>query len=250
MIRPTITAHSGCEGTASGSMAAIVTGIELGADIVEVDVRRVPGLGFVLSHDAVSGPAGLVTLEAAFAQLKKHPGVGINCDLKVYGLAEDVLALADDCALAKGQLAFSGSLRPSELRANPAIARRAGVYLNIEEALAELYRARHPEAAPADEHAWDTVRGRVMEDFESWIEPLVDLCSSLPIRALNLPPQPFGPWLQRLGEAGARCSVWTIDESEAMRGFMAAPYIINLTTRRARLALDIRQAMRGKDRWS
>lgn len=250
MTQPTITAHSGCEGTASGSLEAVVTGIERGADIVEVDVRRVPGLGLVLSHDAVDDPTGLVTLEAAFAEVKKHPGVGINCDLKTYGLAEDVLALADACGLAQGQLAFSGSLRPIDLRENPAIARRAAVYLNIEEALAELYRARHPDAVPADERPWDIVRGRVAEHFELWIEPLIELGSSLPIRAFNLPPQPLQPWLDRLGEAGARCSVWTIDEPEAMRRFIAAPYVINLTTRRARLALDIRQAMRGKDRWS
>lgn len=37
-----ITAHSGCEGTPAGSMESITRALELGANFIEVDVRRSP----------------------------------------------------------------------------------------------------------------------------------------------------------------------------------------------------------------
>lgn len=49
--RPLITAHTGCEGTAENSLASIVSGIEAGADAVEIDVRATAdGVG-ILHHD-------------------------------------------------------------------------------------------------------------------------------------------------------------------------------------------------------
>lgn len=250
MIQPTITAHSGCEGMTDGSLESIVTGIRLGVDFVEVDVRDVPGPGLVLSHDAVDHPSGLVTLRSAFEEIRKHPRAGINCDLKTYGLAQKVLALAQDCGLSQSQLAFSGSLRPSDLRENPAIAQGTAVYLNIEEALAELYRARHPGSVPADSGPWDIVRGPAAGQLELWLDPLIEWGLSLSIRAFNLPARIFEPWIGRFGERGVPSSVWTIDDAQSMRRLIAHPYVINLTTRKARLALDIRQEVRGKDQCS
>jgi len=244
MNRPTITAHSGCEGTFDGSMAAILRGIELGADLVEVDVRRVAGLGLMLTHNAVDDPSGLVPLEAAFLEMAKHPNMGINCDLKEYGLATDVMALAEACGLGDGQLAFSGSLTPRQLRDDPSIARRARVYLNIEEALCELYRMKNPGGAPADAPPWDVVLGRMGERLEPWIKPLIEACGESNIRALNLPPKPFlQPYLNRLGEAGVRISAWTINEPDAMRELLKMPWLENLTTRRVALALNVRATL-------
>ena len=240
MLRPTITAHSGCEGTADGSLEAVLRGIELGADLVEVDVRRVAGLGLMLAHDASTDPAALVTLEAAFREIAKYPAVGVNCDLKQYGLARDVISLAGACGLAEGQLAFSGSLTPRQLRDDPMIARRAKVYLNVEEALCELYREKTPGAAPQGAHPWDVVLGR-MGSVEPWIDPLIEACRSVSIRALNLSPKPFlRRWLNRLGEAGVRLSAWTINEPDAMRELLRMPWLENLTTRNVALALRVR----------
>lgn len=242
MNRPTITAHSGCEGTADGSLASVLRGIELAADFVEVDVRRVPGLGLALTHDAADGPAGLTPLEAAFAEIARHPDVGINCDLKEYGLAPEVLALAGACGLGDGQLAFSGSLTPRQIADDSSIARRARVYLNIEEALCALYRAKTP-GAPVNAPPWDVVLGQ-MGEIEPWIEPLIGLCLETGARALNLPPRPFiRPFLRRLGEAGVRLSVWTINEPDAMRELLAMPWLDNLTTRRVKLAVSARAAL-------
>lgn len=244
MNRPTITAHSGCEGTADGSLSAIRRGIELGADLVEVDVRRVPGLGLALTHDAPADINGLVTLEEAFRELARHPETGVNCDLKEYGLAKCVLALAEDCGLISGQLAFSGSLTPSQLASDPSIARRARVYLNIEEALCELYRERNPGAAPTGAHPWDVVKTHMAERLDPWIEPLIAACKASNIRALNLPPRPFiRPHLARLAAAGVRCSVWTIDEPGAMRELFPLPNLDNLTTRQVALAVSVRASI-------
>jgi len=254
MNRPTITAHSGCDGAPDGSMAAILRGIELGADLVEVDVRRAAGPGLVLSHDAVGDPAGLVPLEAALLEVAKHPRVGVNCDLKEYGLAGDVMKLAEACGLKDGQLALSGSLTPRQLEGDPSIARRARVYLNVEEALCELYRGEHPGGAPEGAHPWDVVRDHMGGSLERWAGPLIEVCRGLDIAALNLPPRPFPePYLARLGGAGVRLSVWTINEPGAMRELFRMPWLSNLTTRRVALALDARAAAvreRGMGAWS
>ena len=240
-MRPTITAHSGCEGTRDGSMEAVLRGIELGADLVEVDVRRVAGLGLALSHDTVADPAGLVPLAAVFSVIAQHPPVGVNCDLKEYGLARDAMALAEASGLRDGQLSFSGSLTPRLLADDPQIARRARVYLNIEEVLCELYRAENPGGAPPDARPWDVVLGHMGDSLERWIGPLVETCLRADIRALNLPASPLiKPWLVRLGEAGLRLSVWTINEPDAMRELFAMPWLENLTTRQVALALSAR----------
>jgi hypothetical protein len=170
--------------------------------------------------------------------------VRINCDLKEYGLARDVISLAETSGLHDGQLAFSGSLTPRQLKDDPSITRRAGVYLNVEEALCELYRTKHPGVVPADERPWDVVLGRMGDDLEPWIEPLIETCRNADILALNLPPKPFlQPYLKRLGEAGVRLSVWTINEPDRMRELFRMPWILNLTTRRVALALEVRAAL-------
>jgi glycerophosphoryl diester phosphodiesterase len=244
MNRPTITAHSGCEGTIDGSMAAILRGIELGAELVEVDVRRAGGSELMLSHDAAADPAGLVSLKAAFAEIKKHPGVGINCDLKEYGLAPDVMALAEACGLMDGQLSFSGSLTPRQLMDDKTIVRRARVYLNIEEALSELYVIRHPGAVPEGTPPWHVVGNYMGESLEPWVEPLIETCRETNAHALNLPPRPFiRPYMNHLGGAGVRLSTWTINEPDDMRELFRMPWLENLTTRRVALALSVRAGL-------
>lgn len=256
MTKATITAHSGCEGTADGSMESILRGIELGADLVEVDVRRGAGGGLVLAHDAVEDDAGLVPLEAALREIAKHPDVGINCDLKEYGLAPEVIALAGDSGLKEGRLAFSGSLTPRQVMGETSVGCRAKVYLNIEEALCALYREKHPDAAPGAD-PWEVVLRHMSERLDAWIDPLIDLCLKADIHALNLPPKSFiKPYLKKLGEAGVRISAWTINEPDAMRELFRMPWLENLTTRRVALALRERDALkngvheRGSEPWA
>lgn len=51
---PFITAYSGCMDTPMGSMESVVRGLESGADIIEVDVRRFKD-SIVLGHEPISG---------------------------------------------------------------------------------------------------------------------------------------------------------------------------------------------------
>lgn len=248
MNRPTITAHSGCEGTRDGSMAAILRGIELGANLVEVDVRRVPGLGLALTHDVPDDPAGLVTLREAFRAIAAHPGMGINCDLKEYGLAREVMALSCECALAEGQLCFSGSLRPSDLYDDPGILKGARVYLNIEEALSELYltKGEHAGDLPSGMSPWAVVMERMADEIDQWMGPLIVMLRNRlgGVHALNMPPRPFvRPFMPLIGSTGVRLSLWTINDEADMRELMALPYVDNLTTRQVALAMGVRATL-------
>ena len=51
MIFPSITAHTGCEGTAYNTLQSAIVGISSGADFVEVDVRATIDGTAVLSHN-------------------------------------------------------------------------------------------------------------------------------------------------------------------------------------------------------
>ncbi len=241
MNRPTITAHSGCEGTQDGSMTAILRGIELRADLVEIDVRHVHGLGLALTHNATDDASGLVTLDEAFHVLAKHPSMGVNCDLKESGLAQDVMALASACGVAEGQLAFSGSLAPADLAADPSICSRARVYLNIEQVLCELFRTAAPDTVPLDAEPWDVVESHMPVDLGVWLDPIIETCLRLRVTALNLPLKPFiQPWLARLGAAGVRSSVWTVNDEKTMRELLSMQWLSNLTTRQVALAMSVR----------
>ena len=77
MSTPMITAHSGCEGTSDDSIASIETGIALGADCVEVDVRTGKDGSLQLSHDEIGDKTGLITLREAFA-LVRESGIAVK----------------------------------------------------------------------------------------------------------------------------------------------------------------------------
>ena len=100
--RPLITAHTGCEGTAENSLASIITGIEAGADAVEIDVRTTAdGVG-VLLHDPcirVSGSGGVPVASLSLAKLRRVErrlkGTVPEWDEPV-ALLDDALALVRD----------------------------------------------------------------------------------------------------------------------------------------------------------
>ena len=55
---PTITAHTGCDGSVPNTIASAIAGFALGADIVEVDVRTTADGVLVLAHDDLVGSRG------------------------------------------------------------------------------------------------------------------------------------------------------------------------------------------------
>jgi glycerophosphoryl diester phosphodiesterase len=79
---PTITAHTGCDGTAENTVESALRGLELGADLVEVDVRADPDGVLYLGHDELApGSARVATFQELAASIAPTGG-RINLDLK------------------------------------------------------------------------------------------------------------------------------------------------------------------------
>lgn len=94
MSRPLICAHRGASAYyPENSREAILAAIELGADMIETDLRRAPDGTLVLSHQPPASSEGLVTL----AELLELAGnrVIVDLELKESGYEADVVAALD-----------------------------------------------------------------------------------------------------------------------------------------------------------
>lgn len=80
MSSVTITAHTGCMNTKMNSIDSIITGINNGADIVEIDLNFDSSNNPVLSHNPPEG--GEVTLEEAFRTISDYVKIKVNVDVK------------------------------------------------------------------------------------------------------------------------------------------------------------------------
>lgn len=94
----TVTAHTGCEGTADNSLEAIKKGYESGADIVEFDLRFTEKGEPVLSHDADG--KNCVTLKEAFDLVAQCENLKVNIDCKTVENIAIVPKLAQECGVA------------------------------------------------------------------------------------------------------------------------------------------------------
>ena len=101
-----ITAHSGADGTPDNSMEFVRYALTRQADVLEVDVRMGKD-GLIVSHDETGEEA--VALKDIFETLAAFKDTRINCDLKEYGLEEDVLALARACGLPAKRILYSAA---------------------------------------------------------------------------------------------------------------------------------------------
>ena len=88
----TVTAHSGSMGLPENSIEAMQAGVEAGAQIVEFDLRFLPGGEPVLSHDEPQGDCA--SLREAFAFLSAHPDIRANVDVKMTDYLECVEPMA------------------------------------------------------------------------------------------------------------------------------------------------------------
>ena len=86
----TLTAHTGCEGTADNSLEAIKKGFECGADTVEFDVNFTPDGVPVLAHDTAADST--VSLAEAFELIAGLPKLTVNVDCKT---TENLKAISD-----------------------------------------------------------------------------------------------------------------------------------------------------------
>ena len=94
----TVTAHTGCEGTADNSLEAIKKGYDSGADIVEFDLRFTESGDPVLSHDADG--KNCVALKEAFELVAKCENLKVNVDCKTVENIAVVPKFAQECGIA------------------------------------------------------------------------------------------------------------------------------------------------------
>ena len=93
----TITAHTGCVDTADNSLESIQYGIDIGADIVEIDLRfdgKIP----VLAHDE-KHIKGAVRFDAAMALVAQSPTLQVNIDIKDDAYLEELNPIIDSYEL-------------------------------------------------------------------------------------------------------------------------------------------------------
>lgn len=102
----TVTAHTGCEGTADNSLESITKGAEAGADIVEIDLHFLADGTPVLSHNKPDGSEELPTFESALQTLCDLD-IRMNIDVKATDNIKEVFALIKKYSL-EGRVFFTG----------------------------------------------------------------------------------------------------------------------------------------------
>ena len=238
-----ITAHSGCEGARCDSYESIELGIALGAEWVEVDVRLDTAGVLRLSHDARADYSGAETLERAFARVADAK-VSINCDLKEPRALYPVLALAERYGLTGGRLIFSGSVSCDLLAADPEIARKSRVFLNIEELAKYLYSGEAADFAEILRSPWSCLRPRYAEIMDSRIPQLAAAAKSVGAAAINLPFEGLThAHITRLRACGAELSLWTVNREADMRRLLSED-LLGITTTNVRKAMQVRAEMK------
>lgn len=93
----TVTAHTGCEGTADNSLEAIKKGFESGADIVEFDLRFTKDGEAVLAHDKAEEES--IPLKRAFELVAQCGNLKANVDCKTVDNIAAVPAIAEECGI-------------------------------------------------------------------------------------------------------------------------------------------------------
>lgn len=246
---PYITAHSGCEGTPQDQMDTVEIALELGADIIEMDVRRAQDHVLRISHDALD-PEGYTrkpTLEAVFRRIR-DTHLKINCDVKEEAALWDIFRLAEEAGLGKDRLILSGCTSPEQLARDPRICEKSTVLLNVEELLKFFYLS---EGLPG----WDGDFRRLMyspwgilrsipdpEGYLNWhLDKIVEFANLLQVGGMNLPYWCLTDELaSAFRENGIFFSVWTVNEADRMERCIRLG-AGNITTRTVRLALETRE---------
>ena len=207
-----ITAHSGCEGTPPNSREHILAAIASGADLLEVDVRGRDGYLY-LSHDEGIDPASCVSFEELLDLITPVPALRVNCDVKTDGLIEAVMEAANK----RGQgwrILFTGQCN----HRGELIASLGG----------ELWISMWPSG-----------------DSETSVRKTADAYKDIPDPFLNVHYSMISEEnYAYLRERGMDFSAWTVDDEAALRALLTMG-IANITTRKPRLALALRDEIQG-----
>lgn len=104
-----VTAHAGCEGTRAGSRENIMTALESGADVIEMDLRALNGKVY-LSHFPLETDCLDIYLTFREAlEILQDSDVEINCDLKEAGILKIALDILGETGM-RERAFFTGEI--------------------------------------------------------------------------------------------------------------------------------------------
>lgn len=249
---PSITAHSGCEGTAQDSLASVECGLTLGADIIEMDVRMDDTGTLRISHNAEPSREAYTahaTLQQVF-DILRPTAAAINLDIKEGQHISAILDLAAKNGFKKERLILSGSISLGQMYQNSEWGKRAQIFLNLEEIL--KYAIFPSVQSSADfqslmETPWKFIRPR-LGPYADYVPVMLHVCKSLAVVGCNCP-----QWFlteavcTALDGKKLSLSVWTVDDAKEQRRLFndSRLSLVNLTTRNVSSAVYERKALYG-----
>jgi glycerophosphoryl diester phosphodiesterase len=234
MTRPLVAAHRGvASGAAENTLAAFTAAIDIGADMVEFDVRRTRDGELIVFHDARAGGAAVGSLtrdQIASAAGVRPPllaevlgacagRIMMDVELKEDGYVPEVMAalraFLDSAAIGAGQLVVTSFL--------PAVVAQA------KDALPEVKTGL-------------LVGGASARDIWSCLRALRAVRIARQVRADYLAPHHGLAGcgvVRRAAAAGLSSLVWTVNDDEAIRRCAADPAVAAIITDEAARALAI-----------
>lgn len=246
---PYITAHSGCEGTPRDSMESIEQAVRLGADIVEMDIRRAPDGVLRISHNPLSEEEykEKPELKTVFLRLL-DTGLSLNCDIKEAPALYDALDMAASFGFDKERLILSGCTSPEQLARDPDLVRRARIYVNVEEALKFLYFRSRRTIGPAEfqqlmADPWQLLQNEPVP--EAWLEDVVQFAKFFRLQGINLPFRLLtAAFVEKMQREKVPFSVWTVNDPEKIERCVRDG-AENITTLAVGMALEERGRLCG-----
>ncbi len=206
----TVTAHTGCEGTADNSLEAIKKGYESGADIVEFDLRFTKSGEPVLSHDGAG--KNCVTLKEAFELVAQCGNLKVNVDCKTVDNIGIVPKMAQECGI-----------------------RDRIFYTGIESDKV----AKVQELSPDVEYYLNTKVSKLRKHNEKYIRSLVELIKDNGAVGINIRfSQASKKMIDIFREEGLKVSLWTVNKEKDMHKVLELK-CDNITTREPTKLIEI-----------
>ena len=217
----TITAHSGCEGTAPNSREHILAAINSGAEYIEIDVRY-DGEELYLWHDKLETAAECLKFDTLLRLVAPYPTLFINCDIKEDGILSLVVEAAKRYGMGH-RILFTGCVahRHAECKA-------LGT---------EFWHNLHKLKADTEEELVQLSEAQLCDTVARCKEIGCD-CINSDKRLVN------AESIAYVQENGLNFSVWTAG-SEARIRFLLEHRVANITTRNPSLALKLRNEIQG-----
>ena len=272
--RTMITAHSGCEGTEIDSIESIEKAIELGADVVEIDVRVGRWGTPRISHNELTilNNNQKIALADVFKKVA-DTFLKVNFDIKEPEAVIKVFEVAKRFNMPPERMIFTGSTTPAQLRRQPAFRDMGNFFFNVDYVLREVVTNKKKQL-PADYYVLlreniflclidkdssvpeklvpvemqerlrncdipETLQEEIMEDA-------VRVYQTSGAAGANLPKQlKASKLLDMLKEGNVPLSIWTVSEPEIVQWCLEYG-ACNITTRDVSQALEIRSHFEKK----